>query len=67
MFESLGRWVWGAWWVVTTGVGVALLTHETRFVMALPAACLDPTWRPVCARAFVDATVDMMMISHALL
>ncbi|KAI8110311.1 hypothetical protein M9435_001988 [Picochlorum sp. BPE23] len=35
--------------------------------MALPAACLDPTWRPVCARAFVDATVDMMMISHALL
>ncbi|KAI8110312.1 hypothetical protein M9435_001989 [Picochlorum sp. BPE23] len=33
------------------GSGVALLTHETRFVMALPAACLDPTWRPVCALA----------------
>ena len=49
------------------GSWVALLTHETRFVMALPAACLDPTWRPVCARAFVDATVDMMMISHVFL
>ena len=49
------------------GSWVALLTHETRFVMALPAACQDPTWRPGGARAFVDATVDMMMISHVFL
>lgn len=47
VFEPTGRWVWGAWWVVTMGVQVALLTPQTRFVMALPAPCMD-AWRCRC-------------------